>query len=68
MLLAARMGLPAAVALVTSGGAEVAGLADRGRLVAGQRVDLVLAAVRAEWPVVVAAVRAGALGSSLSRR
>jgi len=57
VLLAANLGLPAAVALVTSGGAEVAGLADRGRIEEGRRADLVLADVRGEWPVVTATLR-----------
>lgn len=36
------LGLPAAVALVTAGPARMAGLADRGRLAAGLRADLLL--------------------------
>ncbi|NMO49979.1 alpha-D-ribose 1-methylphosphonate 5-triphosphate diphosphatase [Actinoplanes sp. TBRC 11911] len=44
--------LPAAVALVTSGPAEVAGLSDRGRLAEGLRADLVLVEPRHPWPVV----------------
>ncbi|WP_210583683.1 alpha-D-ribose 1-methylphosphonate 5-triphosphate diphosphatase [Streptomyces sp. GESEQ-35] len=50
--------LPAAVGLVTSGAAEVAGLPDRGRLAPGQRADLVLAAPGRPWPVVAAVLRA----------
>ncbi|MFD0472280.1 amidohydrolase family protein [Nonomuraea thailandensis] len=47
LLLAARgiVPLPRAVALVTSGPAAVAGLADRGALVAGQRGDLAVVTV-----------------------
>ncbi|MGW3954493.1 alpha-D-ribose 1-methylphosphonate 5-triphosphate diphosphatase [Streptomyces sp. NPDC004752] len=44
--------LPAAVALVTSGPAEVAGLPDRGRLAPGLRADLVLVESRTPWPTV----------------
>jgi alpha-D-ribose 1-methylphosphonate 5-triphosphate diphosphatase len=46
-----RIGLAAAVALVTSGPADTAGLADRGRLLPGLRADLVLVA-SGRWPVV----------------
>lgn len=48
----ARISLPAAVALVTSGPADVAGLADRGRLQPGLRADLALIAAGGRWPVV----------------
>ncbi|WP_232666841.1 alpha-D-ribose 1-methylphosphonate 5-triphosphate diphosphatase [Pseudonocardia sp. TRM90224] len=51
--------LPAAVALVTSGGAEVAGLDDRGALVPGARADVVLVEPGRPWPVVAATLRAG---------
>ncbi len=44
--------LPEAIGLVTSGPADVAGLADRGRLVAGLRADLALIATGPLWPVV----------------
>ncbi|WP_020673035.1 alpha-D-ribose 1-methylphosphonate 5-triphosphate diphosphatase [Amycolatopsis nigrescens] len=44
--------LPAAVGLVTSGPAEVAGLTDRGSLAPGLRPDLVLVEPRRPWPVV----------------
>jgi alpha-D-ribose 1-methylphosphonate 5-triphosphate diphosphatase len=47
-----RVSLAAAVALVTSGPAEVAGLVDRGRLQPGLRADLALIAARSRWPVV----------------
>jgi alpha-D-ribose 1-methylphosphonate 5-triphosphate diphosphatase len=50
--------LPAAVGLVTSGPAEVAGLSDRGRLVPGLRADLVLVEPAGNWPVTWACVRA----------
>ncbi|MGY6502588.1 MAG: alpha-D-ribose 1-methylphosphonate 5-triphosphate diphosphatase [Acidimicrobiales bacterium] len=42
--------LPAAVALVTSGPAAIAGLRDRGRLEPGLRADLVLVDVDGRWP------------------
>lgn len=42
--------LPAAVRLVTSGPAQVAGLTDRGALQVGMRADLVLVDDRFEWP------------------
>lgn len=54
-MLLAREGfttLPAAVGLVTSGPAEVAGLTDRGRLEPGLRADLVLVEPREPWPMV----------------
>ncbi|MEV4170984.1 alpha-D-ribose 1-methylphosphonate 5-triphosphate diphosphatase [Nonomuraea sp. NPDC049709] len=44
--------LPVAVALVTSGPASVAGLADRGGLVEGQRGDLAVVTVDRGWPTV----------------
>jgi alpha-D-ribose 1-methylphosphonate 5-triphosphate diphosphatase len=44
--------LPKAIGLVTSGPADVAGLADRGRLVPGLRADLALIAIGPPWPVV----------------
>jgi alpha-D-ribose 1-methylphosphonate 5-triphosphate diphosphatase len=46
--------LPEAIALVTSGPADVAGLADRGRLAVGLRADLALIASDLPWPVVQA--------------
>jgi alpha-D-ribose 1-methylphosphonate 5-triphosphate diphosphatase len=48
----ARIALAAAVGLVTSGPADVAGLADRGRLQPGLRADLTLIATDGRWPVV----------------
>ncbi|WP_433279110.1 alpha-D-ribose 1-methylphosphonate 5-triphosphate diphosphatase [Pseudonocardia xinjiangensis] len=59
-LLAARgvVSLPAAVALVTAGPAEVAGLTDRGRLGAGMRADLVLVEPGEPWPVIRSVLRA----------
>jgi alpha-D-ribose 1-methylphosphonate 5-triphosphate diphosphatase len=48
----ARISLAAAVRLVTSGPADVAGLADRGRLQPGLRADLALIARGTRWPVV----------------
>jgi alpha-D-ribose 1-methylphosphonate 5-triphosphate diphosphatase len=50
--------LPAAVGLVTSGPAEVAGLNDRGRLVPGLRADLALVEPGRDWPVTWAVLRA----------
>ncbi len=47
-----RVSLAAAVALVTSGPADVAGLTDRGRLQPGLRADLALIAAQGRWPVV----------------
>jgi alpha-D-ribose 1-methylphosphonate 5-triphosphate diphosphatase len=55
--------LPAAVGLVTSGPAEVAGLSDRGRLVPGLRADLVLVEPAGNWPVSWACVRAAEVSS-----
>ena len=49
---------PAAIALITGGAAEAAGLTDRGRLAAGQRADLVLLQAGAPWPVVRSVLRA----------
>lgn len=60
VFLLARRGvvsLPEAVALVTSGAAEVVGLTDRGRLVPGQRADLLLVDGGGAWPTLRAAVR-----------
>ena len=48
----ARISLAAAVALVTAGPAEVAGLADRGRLQPRLRADVALIAAGGRWPVV----------------
>ncbi|CAN5625747.1 alpha-D-ribose 1-methylphosphonate 5-triphosphate diphosphatase [soil metagenome] len=50
--------LPDALALVTSGPADTAGLRDRGRLVAGCRGDLVLASFDGRLPTVRAVLRA----------
>lgn len=52
--------LPEAVALVTSGAAEVAGLPDRGRIAPGQRADLVLVDTSARWPIARAVLGGGA--------
>jgi len=49
---AARVGLPAAMALVSEHPARLGGLADRGRLEAGQRADLVRVRVHDNLPVV----------------
>ncbi|HEY4418709.1 MAG TPA: alpha-D-ribose 1-methylphosphonate 5-triphosphate diphosphatase [Pseudonocardia sp.] len=59
-LLAARgvTSLPAAIALITAGAAEAAGLTDRGRLAAGLRADLVLLQPGDPWPVVRSVLRA----------
>jgi alpha-D-ribose 1-methylphosphonate 5-triphosphate diphosphatase len=56
---ARRIGLPQAVALVTDRPARLAGLADRGRLEAGQRADLVLVRLHDGLPVVRQVYRAG---------
>jgi alpha-D-ribose 1-methylphosphonate 5-triphosphate diphosphatase len=45
--------LPAAVGLITSGPAEMAGLDDRGRIETGRRGDLILVDGRGAWPQVV---------------
>lgn len=50
--------LPAAVGLVTSGPAAVAGLVDRGELREGQVADLVLVDPSGPWPVPLAVMRA----------
>jgi alpha-D-ribose 1-methylphosphonate 5-triphosphate diphosphatase len=50
--------LPGAIALVTSGPARVAGLADRGRLAPGLRADLALVSLDGRWPRVHATWRA----------
>jgi alpha-D-ribose 1-methylphosphonate 5-triphosphate diphosphatase len=47
-----RIGLPQAVAFVTDRPARLAGLADRGRLEAGRRADLVRVRVHDGLPVV----------------
>ncbi len=52
--------IAAAVRLVTAGPAEVAGLADRGRLEPGLRADLVLVELDGRWPRVRAVARADA--------
>ncbi len=56
---AQRIGLPAAIALVTDKPARLAGLGDRGRLEAGQRADLVRVRVHEGLPVVRQVWRAG---------
>jgi alpha-D-ribose 1-methylphosphonate 5-triphosphate diphosphatase len=50
--------LPQAFGLVTSGGAAVAGLADRGRIEPGLRADFALIDDRGRWPHVVTTFRA----------
>ncbi|HVX42606.1 MAG TPA: alpha-D-ribose 1-methylphosphonate 5-triphosphate diphosphatase [Mycobacteriales bacterium] len=57
-LLAESIGLPAAAGLITAGPAQVAGLADRGRLEPGLRADLTLVEAGPRWPIVRAALRA----------
>jgi alpha-D-ribose 1-methylphosphonate 5-triphosphate diphosphatase len=47
-----RIGLPQAVAFVTDRPARLAGLADRGRLEAGQRADFVRVRIHDGLPVV----------------
>ena len=56
---AQRIGLPAAVALITDRPARLAGLPDRGRLVPGQRADMVRVRVHDGLPVVRQVWRAG---------
>ncbi|BBY23680.1 phosphonate metabolism protein PhnM [Mycobacterium stomatepiae] len=53
-----RIDLAAAISLVTSGPADVAGLADRGRLLPGLRADLALVAP-GRWPVVHTVLTSG---------
>jgi alpha-D-ribose 1-methylphosphonate 5-triphosphate diphosphatase len=60
------LGLPAGVGLVTSGPAEVAGLADRGRLRPGLRADLVLVEPGQDWPVPWAVLRAADPAAAIS--
>ena len=54
-----RIGLPAAVALITDRPAHLAGLPDRGRLTPGQRADVVRVRVHDGLPVVRQVWRAG---------
>ncbi|HET6194890.1 MAG TPA: alpha-D-ribose 1-methylphosphonate 5-triphosphate diphosphatase [Acetobacteraceae bacterium] len=56
---AQRIGLPQAIAMVTSRPAQMAGLADRGLLEAGQRGDLVRVRLHDGLPVVRQVWRAG---------
>jgi alpha-D-ribose 1-methylphosphonate 5-triphosphate diphosphatase len=56
---AQRIGLPAAVALITDRPARLAGLPDRGRLAPGQRADVVRVRVHDGLPVVRQVWRAG---------
>jgi alpha-D-ribose 1-methylphosphonate 5-triphosphate diphosphatase len=59
---------PQATALITSGPARVAGLTDRGRLLPGQRADLILLDDRAgHWPVVCWSMRAGPARADLGQ-
>jgi alpha-D-ribose 1-methylphosphonate 5-triphosphate diphosphatase len=51
--------LPQAVALITSGPAEIAGLGDRGRIAPGLRADLVQVRVFENIPVIRAVWRQG---------
>jgi alpha-D-ribose 1-methylphosphonate 5-triphosphate diphosphatase len=51
--------LPAAIALATSGPADIAGLRDRGRIAPGQRADLVQVRLHRGHPVIRAVWRAG---------
>ncbi|MGI8809384.1 MAG: alpha-D-ribose 1-methylphosphonate 5-triphosphate diphosphatase [Acidimicrobiales bacterium] len=52
LAIADLVSLPEAVALVTSGPAQVAGLTDRGRLEPGLRADLALVTLDGGWPTV----------------
>jgi alpha-D-ribose 1-methylphosphonate 5-triphosphate diphosphatase len=56
---AQRVGLPAAVALITDRPAQLAGLPDRGRLAPGQRADVVRVHVHQSLPVVRQVWRTG---------
>lgn len=56
--------LPEAVALITSGPADMLGLEDRGRLAPGARADLILVDDRGPWPEVVHTWSADDLWSS----
>ena len=58
-LCAQRIGLPAAVALITDRPAQLAGLPDRGRLTPGQRADVVRVRVHDGLPVVRQVWRSG---------
>jgi alpha-D-ribose 1-methylphosphonate 5-triphosphate diphosphatase len=51
--------LPASVALITAGPADLVGLADRGRIAPGLRADLVQVRLHEGLPVVRAVWRAG---------
>jgi len=53
------LGLPRAIALVTSGPADLVSLHDRGRIAAGQRADLVQVRLHGEHPVIRAVWRQG---------
>jgi alpha-D-ribose 1-methylphosphonate 5-triphosphate diphosphatase len=54
LLLASRkvVGLPQAIALITSGGACVGGFDDRGALKVGSRADFTIATIDGQWPTV----------------
>jgi alpha-D-ribose 1-methylphosphonate 5-triphosphate diphosphatase len=56
---AQRIGLPQAIALVSERPAQLTGLSDRGRLVAGQRADVVRVRVHDNLPVVRQVWRSG---------
>jgi alpha-D-ribose 1-methylphosphonate 5-triphosphate diphosphatase len=56
---AERIGLPAAVAMVSAHPARMAGLTDRGQIAAGQRADLLRVRVHEKLPVVRQVWRAG---------
>jgi alpha-D-ribose 1-methylphosphonate 5-triphosphate diphosphatase len=58
-LCADRIGLPRAIALVSAQPARLAGLTDRGRMVPGQRADLVRVRVHDNLPVVRQVWRVG---------
>jgi alpha-D-ribose 1-methylphosphonate 5-triphosphate diphosphatase len=53
------LALPEAMALVTSGPADLVGLTDRGRIAPGQRADLVQVRLHGAHPVIRAVWRAG---------
>ncbi len=53
------LGLPQAICLITSGPAEIAGLADRGRVAPGLRADLVQVRLFEDIPIIRAVWRGG---------
>ena len=58
-VLQGALSMPQAVALVTSGPADIAGLTDRGRIAPGQRADLIQVRFYGDLPVIRAVWREG---------